>query len=327
MSEIGSIKSACQACDGRMELPQEALGVQFACPHCNTMLELALKCACNHCGGPLSFPMEGIGHRITCGHCSSDTLLMPSAIRAKVSAPAATAETQPQESAPAAVTQPIKSQAPSRSPAPASNPSASLRTPGQRIPGSSTEIPKAVFGPKNTKEESFASKLKSSVKSKFGSSKSTSKADDEEESEPDDKKKLIAIGVIGILVLGFAGWQLYDFFVPKKRAKRPTIKVVQPAKAKSLKVLEAKVQADPDSGVVYVVGKVHNTSKNPVAEVDIRFNVKDAEGKLICDASDYIATIDADAQWDFRALVSADVKVEDLANLKAELIAITIDKK
>lgn len=329
MSEIGSIKSACQACDGRMELPLEALGEQFACPHCNTMLELALKCACNHCGGPLSFPLEGVGHRITCGHCSSETLLMPSAIRAKVTAPTSppVADTQPSEPAPAVATQPIKSQSPSRSPAPASSLNSGLRTPGLRVPGAPTEIPKAMFAAK-PKKESLLSSLKAKFKSSKSAAKSEPEEDDEEDSPPDDKKKLIAIAVIGLLVLGFAGWQLYDFFVPKKRTKIAIIKIVQPAKTKAVKISELKVQADPDSGVVYVFCKAQNDSKDTVMEVDVKFTVKDAEGNLICEASDYTPSIEAGAQWDVRALVSSTrVKAEDAPNLKAELIAVTVNKK
>lgn len=81
MSQDGFIKTACQACEGRLELPLEAVGVPFACPRCGTKLELAFKCACEHCGGPLSFPANAVGHHIDCGHCHGNTLLMPSAIR------------------------------------------------------------------------------------------------------------------------------------------------------------------------------------------------------------------------------------------------------
>ena len=80
MAEAGFIKTACQSCEGRLELPMEAVGVPFACPRCGTQLELALKCACEHCGNPLSFPKEYIGQEIECGHCHGNTKLMPSAL-------------------------------------------------------------------------------------------------------------------------------------------------------------------------------------------------------------------------------------------------------
>ena len=80
MAETAFIKTACQACEGRLELPMEAVGVAFACPRCGTQLELALKCACAHCGNPLSFPKDYIGQDIECGHCHNSTTLMPSAL-------------------------------------------------------------------------------------------------------------------------------------------------------------------------------------------------------------------------------------------------------
>ena len=80
MTQSGFIKTACQNCEGRLELPVDAIGVDFACPRCSAKLTLALKCACTHCGGPLSFEREHIGRSTTCGHCGSVTPLMPSAI-------------------------------------------------------------------------------------------------------------------------------------------------------------------------------------------------------------------------------------------------------
>lgn len=80
MSQADFIKTACQACEGRLELPVDSVGVAFACPRCGAKLKLTLKCACINCGGPLSFEVGHIGHTIQCGHCEGSTPLMPSAI-------------------------------------------------------------------------------------------------------------------------------------------------------------------------------------------------------------------------------------------------------
>ena len=122
MTQAGFIKTACQGCEGRLELPLDAVGVTFACPRCGTKLQLALKCACINCGGPLSFEIGHIGQTIQCGHCNSQTPLMPSAILAD--APGSqTTEQQPEpepEPEPkqreAAVTQPLPIRKPAVTP-------------------------------------------------------------------------------------------------------------------------------------------------------------------------------------------------------------------
>ena len=80
MSEEGYIKAPCQECQGRISLPQDAVGVDFNCPHCGAGLQMLLKHICEHCGGKLSFDgtPEAIGMEIECGHCKNATVLKPS---------------------------------------------------------------------------------------------------------------------------------------------------------------------------------------------------------------------------------------------------------
>ena len=80
MSEEGYIKAPCQECEGRISLPQDAVGVDFNCPHCGAGLQMLLKHICEHCGGKLSFDgtPEAIGMEIECGHCHNATVLKPS---------------------------------------------------------------------------------------------------------------------------------------------------------------------------------------------------------------------------------------------------------
>jgi hypothetical protein len=80
MSEEGYIKAPCHECQGRISLPQDAVGVDFNCPHCGAGLQMLLKHTCDHCGGRLSFDgtPEAIGMEIECGHCHNSTVLQPS---------------------------------------------------------------------------------------------------------------------------------------------------------------------------------------------------------------------------------------------------------
>ena len=80
MSEEGYIKAPCHECHGRISLPQDAVGVDFNCPHCGVGLQMLLKHICEHCGGKLSFDgtPEAIGMEIECGHCHKMTVLKPS---------------------------------------------------------------------------------------------------------------------------------------------------------------------------------------------------------------------------------------------------------
>ena len=79
MSEEGYIKAPCHECHGRISLPQDAVGVDFNCPHCGVGLQMLLKHICEHCGGKLSFDgtPEAIGMEIECGHCHNSTVLKP----------------------------------------------------------------------------------------------------------------------------------------------------------------------------------------------------------------------------------------------------------
>jgi len=111
MTQAEHVKTVCQGCEGKLELPINAVGVTFACPRCGTYLQLALKCACSNCGGPLSFEVGHIGHTIQCGHCNGQTPLMPSAILAdappsKPSEPEPELEPKPKKRT-AADTQPL----------------------------------------------------------------------------------------------------------------------------------------------------------------------------------------------------------------------------
>ena len=111
MTQAEHVKTVCQGCEGKLELPINAVGVTFACPRCGTYLQLALKCACINCGGPLSFEVGHIGHTIQCGHCNGQTPLMPSAILAdappsKPSEPEPELEPKPKKRT-AADTQPL----------------------------------------------------------------------------------------------------------------------------------------------------------------------------------------------------------------------------
>ncbi len=92
-----------------------------------------------------------------------------------------------------------------------------------------------------------------------------------------------------------------------------------PKSIADLKVTPIIMQKTPGSGLVYAIGKVRNASAHQRYGVRIELDLLDRSGMKVGSASDYIAVIEPQQTWSFRALVNDPAAVKaKLADVKEQ---------
>jgi hypothetical protein len=151
--------------------------------------------------------------------------------------------------------------------------------------------------------------------------------------EPLKKRSLLPLAItIGLLILisGITVW----FVLPDKNethaaAKNDSSSATNFSAAKNhspefvtndFSVSTAKLTKTTNSSLVYVTGKARNLSAQKRFGVKIEFSVFDSNAIAAGHASDYIATLEPAAVWNFKALVvdarATDVKFDSIAETK-----------
>jgi len=126
---------------------------------------------------------------------------------------------------------------------------------------------------------------------------------EEELSEPParkggGKKVMIIVGVLLALALVAGG----AFIVIKKKGGGGNpLSMLGPKE--DLQVVNFELQKNQGTSLVYVTGKLKNNSDVQHTSVRVDFKLLDASGKQIGNASDYIMILDAQQEWEFKALV------------------------
>ena len=70
-----------------------------------------------------------------------------------------------------------------------------------------------------------------------------------------------------------------------------------------LRLYPFRIEADEDAGTRSVVGEVGNSSTNAVTDVTVVFTLFDTEDESVGTVSDFVARIDGESRWAFKALI------------------------
>ena len=73
-----------------------------------------------------------------------------------------------------------------------------------------------------------------------------------------------------------------------------------------LKLYTFSIKSDPNTGTSSVKGKVENSGSVSVTDVTVMFELFDSDNKTVGTASDFIANIEPNSDWDFNALSPVD---------------------
>ena len=73
-----------------------------------------------------------------------------------------------------------------------------------------------------------------------------------------------------------------------------------------LKLYPFSIKSDPNTGTSSVKGRVENSGSVSTTDVTVIFELFDSEGKSVGTASDFIASIEPNSDWDFNALSPVD---------------------
>ena len=74
----------------------------------------------------------------------------------------------------------------------------------------------------------------------------------------------------------------------------------------SLRLYPFTIEADETSGTRSVVGEVGNSSTNAVTDVKVVFTLYDSTDESVGTVSDFVARIDGESRWAFKALILDD---------------------
>jgi flagellar basal body-associated protein FliL len=126
-------------------------------------------------------------------------------------------------------------------------------------------------------------------------------------------KTIIFIALASLILLG----GLAGAMIALKRAKRiaasqttqrptaTTNAVANPFAAQKFSASDVKLEASPGSSLVRAVGTIKNLSPHRRFGVRIEIELADDSGKPLTPATDYAATIEPGAAWNFKAMVNA----------------------
>ena len=295
MSEPAALcKGACVKCGGHIGFPPEAAGTKVPCPHFRALTPLLVgeevdtrlyyKCACSTCGGNLKYPADNIGNAVTCPHCGGQTTLVAPGSQSRVTAVAAAVDAPATVSEPPPATKPGPRPVTARAVGPAAAPGAA-RPPAPPAPAAAAPRPAAP---------------KPALKVNRPEAQSGSKT---------GKKVVIAI-VVAVVVIGLvvAGILL----VPKMRKKGGGAGPAAPTG--DLYVLpDFRFQKVADTGLIYVVGTVTNTTKNTFFNLKIEFDLVDGSNTKLGSATDIANSLEGGKGWQFRAAV-LDKNAESATN-------------
>ena len=92
----------------------------------------------------------------------------------------------------------------------------------------------------------------------------------------------------------------------EKKAKEVSEANKVVARDGALRLYAFSIKSDPNTGTSSVKGRVENSGSVSTTDVTVIFELFDSEGKSVGTASDFIASIEPNSDWDFNALSPVD---------------------
>ena len=291
------------------------------------------KCPCNSCGGNISFPAEAIGMVVPCPHCSQETTLYDDDAVAVAPLIVAIPDTDPDPGA----TLPPASAAPPKPPLPKSKSGKKGGAPppprpaGLKAPPPSTLTPSAKPPPAPRTGLGLLKRPGAMAVSRAGvgrklAPKVKSLWDDEDEevlqvgekrcgscgSKVKDLKICPSCGDVlvgwlkalrwtgGLIIVGLAVTAFLNY---RRLYPPPVLGPNGEPQQGGVQMLGHQMKKEKYGDLIYIRGVVTNHSPVDFFYVKVEFEILDAAGKVIGNASDQQPVISSNAVWNFKAMV------------------------